>query len=328
MRTGLALVSLGFVLIRLASGHYILADSYIGQDFFNDWTWQTMDDPTHGRVNYVDKGTAMASNLSYSTGPTFVMRADNTNIVGPNDRGRNSVRIISNKAYAESVVVLDLLHMPTGCTTWPAFWTLSEQGPWPQGGEIDIVEGVNLNTVNLASLHTTPGCSTAQERFQTGTTVSTNCDASVNFNQGCGVNFQKPASYGAPFNTMGGGYFVMSRDATNGIQIWYWPRNDKNVPEEVRNPDTPGLTSAPIIAPDPSWGPPEATFPTSDTCDYNSHFDAHQMIFDLTFCGDFAGNAYATSGCGGTCEDLVDNQPEAFSNAYWEINSLRVYTPM
>jgi beta-glucanase (GH16 family) len=32
--------------------------------------------------------------------------------------------------------------MPQGCTTWPAFWTVIEDG-WPKSGEIDIIEGVN-----------------------------------------------------------------------------------------------------------------------------------------------------------------------------------------
>jgi hypothetical protein len=42
-------------------------DSYIGKDFFSGWTWQTFDDPTHGRVNYVDQTTALNLGLSYST---------------------------------------------------------------------------------------------------------------------------------------------------------------------------------------------------------------------------------------------------------------------
>ena len=71
------------------------------------------------------------------------MRADSQNVVQPSDRGRKSVRIRSNKAYDEAIVVLDLQHMPEGCATWPAFWSLSQQGPWPNGGEIDIIEGTS-----------------------------------------------------------------------------------------------------------------------------------------------------------------------------------------
>ena len=71
------------------------------------------------------------------------MRADHTNRVRPGSRGRDSIRIHSNKAYGDSVTIIDVEHMPEGCATWPAFWTLSQQGPWPNGGEIDIVEGAS-----------------------------------------------------------------------------------------------------------------------------------------------------------------------------------------
>jgi hypothetical protein len=71
----------------------------------------------------------------------FFMRADDRYIVNSTARGRDSVRISSNTAYDDALFVLDIAHMPAGCATWPAFWTLSQAGPWPQGGEIDIIEG-------------------------------------------------------------------------------------------------------------------------------------------------------------------------------------------
>ena len=72
------------------------------------------------------------------------MAADDYSVVQPWARGRNSIRIRSKAAYADSLIVLDLAHMPEGCATWPAFWTLSAAGPWPHGGEIDILEGCTL----------------------------------------------------------------------------------------------------------------------------------------------------------------------------------------
>ncbi len=118
------------------------------------------------------------------------MRADDWSIVAPSARGRDSVRISSQNAYDEAIFVLDLQHMPAGCSTWPAFWTLSKAGPWPNGGEIDIIEGdiplissrlesprnadacalstlgVNLNSHNIASLHTTPGCTMPPDQLR------------------------------------------------------------------------------------------------------------------------------------------------------------------
>lgn len=50
-------------------GLYFIKQSYCGEEFFHSWNWETFDDPTHGRVNYVGKDAAIASNLSYGTNP-------------------------------------------------------------------------------------------------------------------------------------------------------------------------------------------------------------------------------------------------------------------
>ena len=46
---------------RAEANRYRLKDSFAGEDFFNGWTWETFQDPTHGRVNYVDQNAAIAS---------------------------------------------------------------------------------------------------------------------------------------------------------------------------------------------------------------------------------------------------------------------------
>ena len=67
------------------------------------------------------------------------MRVDTTPQVSGN---RRSVRITTTYTYTGALVLLDAVHMPTGCATWPAFWS---NGPnWPNGGEIDIIEGTSL----------------------------------------------------------------------------------------------------------------------------------------------------------------------------------------
>ena len=47
--------------------------------------------------------------------------------------------------------------MPAGCSSWPAFW-LTDEPNWPVNGEIDILEGVNTQTVVKTALHSTMDC--------------------------------------------------------------------------------------------------------------------------------------------------------------------------
>jgi hypothetical protein len=61
--------------------------------------------------------------------------------------GRDSIRISSQESWDDAIFVLDLKHMPTGCATRPAFWTISATGPWPAGGEIDIIEGIPISSI-------------------------------------------------------------------------------------------------------------------------------------------------------------------------------------
>lgn len=157
------------------------------------------------------------------------------------------------------------------------------------------------------------------------TTTSTNCDTSVNSNEGCGVSFTNSGpNYGTQFNLNGGGYWVMSKSQSSGIQVWFWPRNSPDIPPEI-------CEGAEVLTPNPTWGAPAANFPMyPNYCDYNSHFNAHIIVFDLTLCvsalfyspstfslfpraqlrrfpfaqGDWAGAVWPTSGCGiDTCED-------------------------
>lgn len=67
MRTGYAfLAALSLSLTQYTSANlYCLKDQWIGKDFFQGWNWETEDDPTHGRVNYLSQADAISSNLTY-----------------------------------------------------------------------------------------------------------------------------------------------------------------------------------------------------------------------------------------------------------------------
>lgn len=292
---------------------YGLSENFVGSSFYSNFAFQAISDPTNGRVNYVDQSTAQSKNLSFASGNTFIMRADDTTVLSASGPGRNSVRIQSNQQWSTHVLVMDIQHMPQGCGTWPAAWEVGNN--WPNGGEVDIVEGVNDHGVNQATLHTSAGC-TMSGQSQTGTTVGTDCDANDNSNAGCGVQVNKGNSFGPSFNSNGGGWYAMER--TNSfINIFFWERNDGSVPSDVKS----GASSVNTG----NWGTPVANFPDNN-CDISSHFAPNNIVFDLTFCGDWAGAVYSSDGCPSDCTDYVNNNPSAFTNAYWQLNGVRVYT--
>lgn len=72
-------------------------------------------------------------------------------------------------------------------------------------------------------------------------------------------------------------------------------------------------------------GQPDFDFYPTTSGSIAPHFNDHQIIFDMTFCGDWAGSVYSTSGCPSTCTDFVANNPSAFTDHYFGINSLAVY---
>ena len=116
------------------SGPYKLLRTYEGERFFDGWDFWKDADPTHGTVDYVDQAAAKAAGLISASAKSAVMRVDNTTRLAPG-ANRKSVRIHSNEPIKlGSLVIADILRMPFGCATWPAYWT---HGPnWPNGGEI------------------------------------------------------------------------------------------------------------------------------------------------------------------------------------------------
>ena len=86
---------------------YTLCDVYIGATFFTEFVFETFadGDPTHGRVNYVNKSTAIAKGLATVYGTSFIMRADDTTVLNATGPGRDSVRIKSVKQYTTHLAV-------------------------------------------------------------------------------------------------------------------------------------------------------------------------------------------------------------------------------
>ncbi|GAA5929365.1 glycoside hydrolase family 16 protein [Sporobolomyces koalae] len=312
------MLALGYVLSLLPSTQaaYSLKTQYAGQSFFDGggWSfWGNRDNLTNGAVNYVAQ--SQAGDLAYTNAQgNVIIKVDNTSNVAYGGL-RDSVRITTTDTYGiGSLFVLDALHTPYGCSVWPAFW--SHAVSWPSGGELDIFEGVNLQPTNQIALHTVAGCYAPSSETATspnGLLQSTNCDYTVNANQGCTFTDTRNASYGAGFAASGGGMFVgeLSSDA---ISVWFFPR--AQIPSDLRDPNS---------TPDPStWGAPTAYYPQSN-CNINQYFAPQQLTINIALCGDWAGQpGVFNPTCSGSCTDLVQD-PRNYDTAYFEIASVRVY---
>jgi len=256
-------------------------------------------------VDYVNQQTAQSAGLISNRNGAVYIGCDTKNKA--TGRGRQSVRISTKELWNGGLFVMDLAHMPTGCGTWPAWWTV---GPnWPSGGEIDIIEGVNKGTTDQSTLHTNAGCDMTKDTAQFSGRWSTG--KSCLGNTGCGIQ-AGGNSYGAPFNSAGGGVYAM--EWTNGvIRMFYFPRGRSPADIRSANPNPNG------------WGLPYAAFSLDGECPA-SHFHDHTMVINLTFCGDWAGAVFGSM-CPnmGSCADYVKNNPNAFGEAYWLINYVAVY---
>lgn len=311
------------VLMTLRTGvhaAYTLKDDYSSTNFFSMFDFSTDADPTQGYVQYIAQSAAQSAGLINTNNGQVFMGVDTKNVASGS--GRQSVRLTSKAIYNGGLIILDLAHMPGSvCGTWPAFWTV---GPdWPNNGEIDIIEGVNLQSHNAMTLHTGAGCSissTSNKRSTlfSGTVATSNCDinaAGQAQNAGCSISTSETSSYGSGFNSAGGGVYA-TEWTDEAISIWFFPSG--SAPANINT------------APDPTtWGLPLASFP-STSCDISSKFKNHQIVFDTTFCGQWAGAVWSTdatcSAKAATCQDFVQNNPTAFTESYWSVNSLKVFT--
>ncbi|KNZ61963.1 hypothetical protein VP01_132g16 [Puccinia sorghi] len=273
-------------------------------------------------VEYVDADTAWQEGLVIVQGSSVdknttsaIMKVDNYTYLAEGQK-RRSVRLSSKQAFKYGLVVLDVIKLPFGCSVWPAFWTVGEN--WPHGGEIDIVEGVNMGSVNQMTLHSGPGCQVAETmgRNATGKVLHQDCDATGTGNVGCGVADNKRGTLGANMNEGGGGVFVMEWTRV-GISVWRFGRHE--IPTDLATGNDPRPASW-RVAPIAHWAHQQCTA-------LDQRFSPHKIIFDITLCGDWAGasDVFTANGlCNGSCSSVVKD-PAVFKDAYWEIASVKLY---
>lgn len=270
--------------------------------------------------------------------------------------GRFSVRVESKTQYDNGLFIFDVKHTPYGCGTWPALW-LVDSNNWPTNGEIDVMEAVNqASDGNQMTLHTTDNCQMNVKRIMSGTNLNTNCYNVTNDNAGCGVKTAAD-TYGTAYNDAQGGVMALEwRD--EGIRVWQFGRS--SIPSDIsaRSPDpsTWGTASADfpntncdisshfrnqsIIVNIDLCGQYAGGVYADSGCEYSPVLRLHSFLSAqnrkcirlLPFPPFPPLSKYACIGSltciftgPSNCTDYVANNPDAFTNAFWEFGAFEVY---
>lgn len=148
--------------------------------------------------------------------------------------------------------------------------------------------GVNDQTNNAMTLHTDAGVFLQTDHtFNSsikGKVVTPNCDVAAKnqpSNSGCTIKDDDDLSFGSGFNQNGGGIYA-TEWTSDFIKIWFFPRH--TIPADI-------LSGNP--SPNEAWGIPSSLF--SGNFDIDVHFKDLRLVFDTTFCGEYAGATFNQS---------------------------------
>lgn len=99
---------------------YVIEDTFDVSNFFDEFTFFTATDPTHGSVKFASAVQANTTGLAGYSGNAIYLGVDHTT-VNPAG-GRPATRVTSNKPYNKGLFIADISHMPGGiCGVWPSF---------------------------------------------------------------------------------------------------------------------------------------------------------------------------------------------------------------
>jgi len=309
------------------TGPYKLLEAQEGDDFFSFYDFYDGPDSigSAGYNMYVSQSKAEAENIASVITETDMRTGKDAKFVhmssvGTQDGPRDSVRLEGKTRFNRGLFILDVRHMPDGCGVWPAFW-MTDEAVWPRNGEVDILEGVNGQTVSKTALHTSDHCDmyahvpsyaktgeweritgipdtfTGQPDFETDTPAD-NCWVMAPHqwaNEGCTAVHDKEDTLGAPVNEAGGGVYVLEWDPENRyMKSWVFsPDIPQNLQDAIETASTDDESQR--VMPDPSsWGLPYAYFAIGEGTGCSAdHFKNMRIVFNLAFCGNVSGNRFS-----------------------------------
>jgi hypothetical protein len=329
-------ISLGALLSAdpVCAASYSQTKVYDSTNFFEGFTFTSDPDPSSGFVEYVDPETVKSAGMAkISNGAVYL----GANYVDKSPNGRSSTRVRSKDVFTTGFLVADITHMLAGigkggsCGIWPVYWT---SGPdWPNSGEIDVIEGVNGQKSNAVTLHTAKGCNMDVSGSEsTANQTSADCEDS---DAGCSQGTTSANNYGAAFNANGGGVYV-TEWASLSIGVWFFTRgsaaanaviNAGAADLDVAEFGAPWLASRAIPAISPRDSKATTSFSTPTSVEAVSTLKIAVGTHSLTSTGasiEFLKDETCAS-LADTCDAWVANNPDAFEDAYWLVNSVKIY---
>lgn len=355
MKKAVAILTIGpcVLLVQSSPPTYQLVKNYTmfptvpnttNEYFFDAFDFSGRSDPANGFVKYQDMKSALDSHLTRIIDYVYEDHDNATRIMtdllylGVDSQnitptGRPSLRLESKETFNQGLFVADIYHMPGGCGVWPAFWMLGTAGPWPDAGEVDILEGINEQTQNRMSLHTSKALtidnhtnplkisSKVAGGIQNGVALTTDCNVVSSGGRGCSVSSNRPEeAFGMEFNRQLGSFMVV--EFTSGwIKVW---QMDRLTGEEIFGQNSAGSIDA---GGQIGWGTPTAVFSRNGT-NLEPFFRDLRIILNTDFCGPWIDGGWTTSSCASlapTCREYVEKNPVAFEEAYWLVKSVQVY---
>ncbi|CAK9084351.1 unnamed protein product, partial [Durusdinium trenchii] len=263
-----------------STGSYSLVWKAQGTSFFDQFKF-LWDDPNHGSAEYLLPPKAEEEGVVEATNNYAIIRAGRRS---PQYKyKRMTARMETKQSWKNFLSLFKFSHVPYGCGVWPALFTLADHGEWPNGGELDMLEYVNMD-VSKSSFHTGGSCklnpSAVNEYGSMPDRNDMNYDCVTDYPDrlGCAPNKWMKSSESWAHSPG----ILATQWTEKFIKLFYIPEHE--IPQDIQDE-----------TPDPEeWNRwLFSYFPFSGTsCD----IAAQKLMMQINFCGDWAGKVWSADG--------------------------------
>jgi hypothetical protein len=279
-------------------------------------------DLTHGITKYINAADPKVNELVKMQDGKLQLWVEQVKPVA-SDNSVKSIRVkssgfVQGASQNSGIIVFSVSHCPCGDGIWPALWAV---GPdWPNGGEIDVMEGCNsgalfptahtvppdtpniknkLGLYNTSTLHTSSGCNSCGK------------DEYV----GCPQYFERSETFGVDFNKAGGVYMCLL-DTSGDVKILFFKKD--GLPTILKDNKTPiSLNDINNI---------EKSAVESKTFKYGclTYFKGLLITINIAVGGDYPYPLYAEPSMVNCVNSIIANGGGKISDqAYWEIDYIK-----